>query len=168
MRRRNLAWILLPAAIVIMVVVTFVVSNYQKEMGLAQVGKGGRASVAAAAQAQSAASGTGAPAYDTFSHSLMAALAAANSMPVNNPAERRLRIALSNTLDCLAASREAWQAEVEQTWDPSVAGSESYWLTLHPSLLPRKQDGALSAAQVRDWSNAGAADWLKKALDLVE
>jgi hypothetical protein len=168
MRRRNLAWILLPAAIVTMVVVTIVVSNYQKEVGLAQPGKGGRISVAAAAQAQSAASGTGASAYDTFSHSLVAALVEANNMPVNNPAETRLRIALAKTFDCLAASREAWQAEIEQTWDPAVVGSAGYWLTLHPALLPRAHGGALSADQVREWSNIDAAYWLQKALDLVE
>jgi hypothetical protein len=165
----------LPAAIVILIVVTFVVSNCQKEMGLAEPGKGGRAAVAALAEAQSAASGVGVASYDTFSHSLMAALSAANNMPINNPADTRLRIALTKTLDCLAASREAWQTEVEaypeptaETWYPTVVGSTSYWRTLHPSLLPRAPSSALSAAQVREWSNSGAAYWLQKALALVE
>jgi hypothetical protein len=168
MGRKRLAWILLPAAIIIMVVVTVVLSSYQKEAGLVRPGKGGLAAVAAAAEAQSAASGAGAAAYDVFSKSLMAAKSEANNMAVTNPAEARLQTALINTLDCLTASREAWQAEVEGTWDPGVVGSASYWLTLHPSLLQQTQTGALSAAQVREWSNADAAGWLQKALDLVE
>ena len=158
-----------------MVVITVVLSSYQKETGLAKPGKGGLAAVAAAAEAQIAASGEGAAAYDAFSKSLMAAKSEANNMAVTNPAETRLQTALTNVLDCLMASLEAWQTEIEaypeptaQTWNPDVVGSTSYWLTLHPSLLPRAQSSALSAAQVREWSISGASFWLQKALDLVE
>jgi hypothetical protein len=168
MQRRRLAWILLPAAIVIIAVVATVLSSYQTEAGIVKPGKGGRAAVAAVAEAQSAASGTGAAAYDAFSKSLMAAKSEANNMAVTNAAETRLQTALANTLDCLMASREAWQAQIEQTWDPAAVGSAGYWLTLHPSLLPEAPEGALSAAQVRDWSDLGAAYWFQKALALVE
>jgi len=49
MKRSSRAWILLPAIIVAIVVIGLVVSNFQKEAGLAQPSKGGIAAVAAAA-----------------------------------------------------------------------------------------------------------------------
>ena len=168
MKRRRLAWIVLPAAIIIVAVLTFVLSNYQKEVGIVRPGKGGVAAAAAAAEAQSATTGSDAAAYDTFSKSLMAAESESNNMAVTNPAETRLQTALINTLDCLSASREAWQTQLDGSWDPAVYGSAEFWQTLHPSLLPNSQSGTLSAAQVRDWANADAAHWLQKALALVE
>ena len=168
MKRRRLAWIILPAAIIVVAALTFVLSNYQKEAGIVRPGKGGVAAAAAAAEAQSAASGSDAAAYDAFSKSLMAARSEANNMAVTNPAETRLQTALINTLDCLSASREAWQAELDGSWDPSAYGSAGYWQTLHPSLLPDDRGGTLTAAQVRDWANGDAARWLQKALALVE
>jgi hypothetical protein len=167
MGRRRLAWILLPAAIIIMAVVTLVVSSYQKEAGIAAPGKGGRAAVVAVAEARSAASGTGAGNYDAFSKSLAVAIVEARNMPTTNPAEARLQIALTKTLDCLSASREAWQAELEQAWDPAVDGSKGYWRTMHPA-LNEEADGQLTAEQVREWSAEGADIWLQKARDLVE
>jgi hypothetical protein len=167
MRRKRLAWIVLPAAIVILVVVTFILSNYQKELGIVGPGKGGRVAVAAAAEARSAASGTGAGGYDAFSKSLAVAMVKLRSMPITNPAETRLEIALTNALDCLSASREAWRAELDQAWDTAVDGSPGYWRTRH-SALTEQPGGPLSAAQVREWSGAGADYWLGKALDLVE
>jgi len=167
MGRRRLAWILLPAAIIILAVATFVVSNYQKEAGIAAPGKGARATVAAAAEARSAASGTGAGDYDAFSKSLAVAIVEARNMPTTNPAETRLQIDLTKTLDCLSALREAWQAELDQAWDPAVGGSPGYWRTMHPALTEQAA-GRLTAEQVRQWSAAGADYWLQKALDLVE
>jgi hypothetical protein len=168
MKRRSLAWIILPAAIILVAVLTFVLSNYQKEAGIASPGKGGVAAAAAAAEAQSAASGSDAAAYDAFSESLTVARSEANNMAVTNPADTRLRIALSDTLDCLAASREAWQAQLDGSWDPAVYGSAGFWQTLHPSLTPGGPSGTLSAAQVRDWADAAAAHYLQRALALVE
>ena len=167
MRRKRLAWIVLPAAIVILAAVTFVLSNYQKELGIASPGKAGRVAVAAAAEARSTASGTGASGYDAFSKSLAVAMVKLRSMPTTNPAETRLEIALTNALDCLSASREAWRAELDQAWDAAVDGSPGYWQTMH-SALSEQPGGPLSAARVREWSGAGADYWLGKALDLVE
>jgi hypothetical protein len=158
---------MLPAAIVIMAVATLVVSNYQKEAGIAAPGKGGRAAVAAVAEARNTASGTGAGDYDAFSESLAVAIVEAKNMAVTNPAETRLHIALANTLDCLSASREAWRAELDQAWDPAARGSQGYWRILHPALTEQTA-GPLSAEQVRQWSGASADYWLGKALDLVE
>jgi hypothetical protein len=165
------------------VVVTTVLSSYQKEAGLVEPGPGGRVTVAAAAEAYAAAAGADAAAYDAFSKSLAVAMAEADNMAVTNPAETRLRTDLANVLDCLRASREAWQAELDQDWDPAVDGSALYWQTLHPSLSkPAKaapattatpaagaaQDTPLTAAQVRTWADNSASAWLQKALDLVE
>jgi hypothetical protein len=167
MRRKRLAWIVLPAAIVILVVVALVLSNYQKELGIAGPGRGGRAAVAAVAEARSAASGTGAGDYDAFSKSLAVAMVEARNMATTNAAEARLQITLTKTLDCLSASREAWQAELDQAWDPAVGGSPGYWRALHPALTEHAA-GLLTAEQVREWSGTGADYWLGKALDLVE
>jgi hypothetical protein len=167
MRQRRLAWILLPAAIVILAVFTFVVSNYQKEAGIAAPGKGGVAAVAAVAEATTAASGAGAIAYDAFSKSLAVAIVEARNMATTNPAETRLQIDLTKTLDCLSASREAWQTEIDQSWDPAVDGSPGYWRTMHPALIERAA-GPLSSEQVREWSGASADYWLQKAVDLAE
>jgi hypothetical protein len=158
---------MLPAAIIIMAVATLVVSNYQKEAGIAAPGKGGRAAVAAVAEARNAASGTGAYDYDAFSKSLAVAMVETKNMAVTNPAETRLHNVLANALDCLSASREAWQAELDQAWDPAVRASQDYWRILHPALT-EQTTGPLSVEQVRRWSGASADYWLEKALDLVE
>jgi hypothetical protein len=176
MQRKSLAWMVVPAAMVIMVVVTLVLSNYQEEVGIARPGKGGRTAVAAAAEAREAASATGAAGYDIFSKSLAVAMVKARNMPVTNPAETRLRTALTNTIDCLSASREAWAAQLEQSWDPAVDGSPGYWRTLHPALAGEaaaaldeaRPGGPLSAEQVRRWAEAGTDHWLQKALALVD
>lgn len=154
-----------------MVVVIIVASNYQKEVGIVEPGKGGREAVAAAAEARSAAaSEVGLVGYDAFSKALVVAEVATRNMPITNAAEIRLKHALEDVLDCLRASREAWYADLEQTWDPAVQGSPRYWQTLHPGLL---LDGplpeTLDAAQVREWSagDHGAGHWLADALDLV-
>lgn len=171
MKRKSLAWMLLPVAIAVMIVAIIVVSNYQKEVGIADPGKGGRVAAAAAAEAQSAALGTGPVGYDTFSKALAVAEVEARNLAVTNPAGTRLRHLLEYLLDCLRASREAWHLELEQAWDPAVQGSYRYWLTLHPSLLPSgRPQGPLSPTQVREWSagDAGAGHWLQEALSLVD
>jgi hypothetical protein len=167
MRQRRPAWILLPAAIVILAVVAFVVSNYQKEVGIAAPGKGGVAAVAAAAEARSAALGTGSVDYEAFSNSLVVAIVEARNMATTNPAEARLQVDLRKTLDCLSALREAWQAELDQAWDPATDGSPAYWRTVHPALTEQTA-GPLSAQQVREWSSACADHWLQKAVGLAE
>jgi hypothetical protein len=157
MKRKSLAWILLPVAIAVMIVAIIVVSNYQKEVGIADPGKGGRVAAAAG--------------YDTFSKALAVAEVEARNLAVTNPAGTRLKHFLEYLLDCLRASREAWHLELEQAWDPAVQGSHRYWLTLHPSLRPSDQpQGPLSPAQVREWSagDAGAGHWLQEALRLVD
>jgi len=167
MKRKQLAWIVLPAGIVILAVATFVISSYQKEVGLGAPGKGGRVAVAALAEARSAGAAGGASGYELFSQALSVAAVSARNMPVSNPAEMRLNIAVANTLDCLHASREAWQAQLEQTWDPDVDGSPQYWQILH-SALTAPPAGPLSPEQVRTWSRAAAGYWLQKAVDLTD
>ena len=60
MQKKQLAWILFPVVIVLIAVVTVVLSNFQKETGIALPGKSGVATVAALAEAERAASGSGA------------------------------------------------------------------------------------------------------------
>ena len=147
--------------------VTLVLSNYQKEAGIAAPGKGGVPRWPPSPRRRGAASGAGAAGYDAFSKSLAVAIVEARNMAITNPAETRLQIDLVKTLDCLSAAREAWQAELDQAWDPAVDGSPGYWRTLHPALTEWAA-GPLSAEQVREWSAAGADYWLQKAVDLVE
>ncbi len=168
MRKRQLAWLLFPAIIVLIAVVTFVLSNYQEEAGIAEPGKAGVAAVAALVEAERAASGDGEAGYDLFSKALTVAAAKAYNMTTTNAAETRLLAVVANAVDCLKAGRETWQAELEQDWDPAVNGSASYWLTLHSGLQPQEQTSGLSVDQVRQWANDSAEYWLQKALALVE
>ncbi len=168
MQRKRLGWILLPTAVIAIAVVTLVVSSYQREAHIAVPGKGGVAATAAAADAWRLASGDGAAGYDAFSKTLMFAIVEARNMPLTNPAETRLQTALTNTLDCLAASREAWQqAELDHSWDPTIEGSPGYWTTLHPALTSPPVSASLAPEQVRSWSRKAADYWLQKALYLT-
>ncbi len=168
MQKKQLAWILFPVVVVLIAVLTFVLSNYQKEAGLIQPGKAGVATVAALAEAERAASGGGAAGYDVFSKALTVAAAKAYNLTTTNAAETRLQMVVANALDCLRAEREAWQAELEQDWDETVDGAAAYWRTLHPGLQPQTQASGLSPDQVRRWAGSGAASWVDKALALVQ
>ena len=168
MQKKQLAWILFPVVIVLIAVVTVVLSNFQKETGIALPGKSGVATVAALAEAERAASGSGAAGYGVFSNTLTVAAAQAYGMTTTNAAETRLQVIVANAIDCLKAGRETWQAELEQDWNPTVDGSANYWLTLHSGLRPQEQTSGLSVGQVRQWANDSAAYWLQKALALVE
>jgi hypothetical protein len=168
MQKKQLAWILFPVVIVLIAVVTLVLSNFQKEAGIAEPGKSGVAAVAALAEAERTASGSGAAGYAVFSNALTVAAAKAYNMTTTNPAETRLLTIVGSAVDCLKAGRETWQAELEQDWNPTVDGSAEYWLTLHSGLQPQEQTSGLSVAQVRRWANDSAAYWLQKALALVE
>ncbi len=167
MQNKRLAWIFLPAIIVVLAALGLVISSFQEEAGLASPGKGALVAVAAVVEAREAASGSGSTGYDEFSEALRVALIKTNNMPITNPAETRLQTALTSALDSLSAGREAWQAEVDQAWDPAFHGSTGYWRVFHPALDQMEATG-LSSDDVRRWANASADDWLKKALDLAE
>jgi hypothetical protein len=167
MQRRHWAWIFIPVAIIVLAVAGWLVSSFQKEAGIVAPGKAGVAAVAAAAEAAAAASGTGLTGYEEFSDSLRVALIETENMPVTNPAETRLEATLTNMLDCLSASREAWQIELDQSWVPALHGSATYWHTLHPALA-ENEGSSLSPAQVREWTGASANYWREKATALVE
>jgi hypothetical protein len=178
MQRRRFAWILLPAIIIVVAVLGVLLSSFQKEAGMGAPRKGGVATTAAAAEAEALAAGTGASGYDAFSKSLTVAVVAARNMPVSTAAEFRLQVALTNAFDCLAASREAWQAQLEDEWDPGLDGSADFWRMTHPALTesppgaevedPAGNAGAaLSSEQVRAWARGSADLWLQKAVDLA-
>lgn len=158
----------MPAVIILIAVATLVMSSYQKEAGIIEPGKGGRVTVAAAAEAQQDASGSGEAAYLTFAKALTVASSEADNMATTNPAETRLQTIVSNTLDCLRAEREVWGAELANDWDPAVDGSGGYWLTLHPALQTAPDGSALTTAQVRQWAHTSTQYWLQRALDLVQ
>lgn len=178
MQRKRFAWVLLPAVIIVVAVLGVLLSSFQKEAGIGAPRKGGVATTAAAAEAEALAAGAGASGYDAFSKSLAVAVVAARNMPVSTAAEFRLQVALTNAFDCLAASREAWQAQVENDWDPALDGSPDFWRTAHPALTESPPGNgvenptgdastALTSEQVRAWARSSADLWLQKAVDLA-
>ncbi|MFH0915054.1 MAG: hypothetical protein V1912_01230 [bacterium] len=161
------AWILIPAVIVAAAVIGLVVSSFQKEVGLAAPGDSGRAAVAAAAEVDRAlAAGTDSGAYAGFSTALLVATVAHKNMVAANPADTRLDHLLVSTLDCFAAVREAWQAEVDHAWDPRTHGRPEYWRALHP-FVEIFTDGTLAPADVRRLCGAEAAEFLQRAIALA-
>ena len=166
MKRSSRAWLLIPIAIAVLVVVGILVSNYQKEVGIAKPTSGGRAAVAAASVALELSSGTGVSDYTAFSDALLTAKIAHRNMPVMNPADTRLEHRLAETLDCLSAAREAWQTEIDQTWSPETHGLATFWVAMHPSV--RIAGEVLTAAGVRETSTTQAREILEQAAELAE
>jgi len=166
MKRSSRAWILLPTVIVVIAVIGIVVSNFQKEAGIVKPSPGGVAAVAAALAALGRSEGTEWMAYRAYSESLLVATVARKNAPSFNPADTRLDNLLVRTLDCLSALREAWQAELDRTWDPDVHGKPAYWSVLHPSLEISGHD-LLTSADVRDVARRRADQILDKAIDLA-
>jgi hypothetical protein len=166
MKRSSRAWVLFPAVILVAVVAVVVASNYQKEVGLAEPSKGGRAAVAAMAAAYDLSTGTGAADYQVFSEALLVAAAARNNAPAMNPSDTRLDHLLLDAYDCLAAVREAWQAEIDQSWDPEIQGASGYWNSLHPT-AQIAGDRTLTAGDVRRICGEQAGGLLEQALDLA-
>lgn len=168
MRRTSKAWLILPLAIALIAGAGLLLSNYQKEAGLIEPGKGGRAAVAAAAVAQSLlAPGGGAEGYASYSKALAVALVAHDNMAVTNAAETRLDHRLAALLDCLSAAREAWQAGLDQTWDPDTEGDPAYWRALHPGCA-FEATGPLDPETVLEVCRTEAARLLESAVRLAE
>lgn len=166
MKRSSRAWILLPVIIVLIAVIGLVVSNFQKEAGIAEPSKGGVAAVAAAAAAFDRSRGSGAAGYQEFNEALLVAAVARRNAPLLNPADTRLDNLLVRLLDSLFALREAWQTEIDQTWNPDIHGTAAYWNVLHPALdVPR--GAPLTMAEVRELCRARATEILQEAMDLA-
>lgn len=168
MKGASKAWIILPVAIALIAGIGFLLSNYQKEAGLIEPGKGGRAAVGAAAVAQGLIVPDGeADDYAAFSKALAVALVARANMAVTNPAETRLDHRLAALLDCLSAAREAWQAGLDRTWDPDIQGDPQYWRVLHPGCAI-DAEGPLTPQTVLETCRAAAARLLDGAVDLAD
>ncbi|MBN1319873.1 MAG: hypothetical protein JXA87_03435 [Thermoleophilia bacterium] len=166
MKRSGRAWILLPVVIIAAAVAGWVVSSYQKEAGLMEPNPAGVAAVAAAEAAREASAGTGADDYCTFGEALLVATVAQINMPVMNAADTRLEHMLAGAIDCLTALREAWQADVEQVWDPDIHGAAAYWTALHPALAIVAED-PLSPDEIRDICRDQAGEIIEEATDFV-
>lgn len=140
-------------------------SNYQKEMGIATPNEGGRAAVAVACAALELSRGTAPSDYEVFSDALLVAAVASRNMAVMNVADTRLEHQLAKVFDCLGAAREAWQTEVDQTWDEGTHGTAIYWQTMHPEV--GIAGDPLTAPGVRETSVARATEALEEAIRLV-
>ena len=158
---------MLPAIIAVLVVVGLLVSNYQKEVGLAEPNKGGCAAVAAATVALELATEPDGAGYAAFSDALLVATVARRNVPITNPADIRLDHELADALDCLSAGREAWQTEIDQTWDPETHGTAVYWRAMHPS-VDLSGEQAVTSAVVRRVACEQAHEILKEAAELAE
>ncbi|MBN1629660.1 MAG: hypothetical protein JW990_07850 [Thermoleophilia bacterium] len=165
MKRSNRAWLLFPIVIAGIVIVGLLVSNYQKEIGIAEPTAGGRAAVAATFAALELSRGADLDAYETFSDALLVAAVAKRNMAIINVADTRLDHQLTKVFDCLYAAREAWQAQVDRTWDDEVHGTAVYWQTMHPAI--GATGDRLTASGVRESSVARAAETLEEAARLV-
>ena len=158
---------MLPAVIVSIVIIGVLVSSFQVELGLMKPGKGERAALAAVAGARDLSSGDGAEDYAAFSQALLAATVAQKTAAPTNAADTRVDNLLAEAIDCLYALREAWQAEIESTWDPQTYGTPSYWNVLHPALRIAS-DGPLSPADVRRLGAEQATELIEQAAGLTD
>lgn len=166
MKRSSRGWILLPVTVVLIVAVVVLVTSFQKESGLSNASKGGVAAVAAASAARELASGDGPAAFAAYGDAYLTALVARNNAPAFNAADTRLDHVLLEILDCLSASREAWLAQLENTWDPSSQGLPAYWRAMHPS-LQTSGSSTLTPGDIRRISAERASLLLDQALSLA-
>jgi len=166
MKRSSRAWVLLPVVIVLIAVIGLLVSNFQKEAGIADPSRGGVAAVAAAAAAFDRAGGSGVVGYQKFNEALLVAAVARRNAPLLNPADTRLDNLLVRLMDCLFALRETWQAEIDHTWDVDTHGRATYWNVLHPALRVSADD-ALTTTELRRLCRVRAEEILREAVKLV-
>jgi hypothetical protein len=166
MNRSSRAWILLPAILIVVAVLGVVLSNFQKEAGIADTNKGGPDAVSAALIARDYSTGESRSDYSTFAEALLFATVVQRDVPLMNAADTRLSHILDQALDCLYAAREAWQADIDGAWDPSIQGAVDYWQSLHPSLdLP--SGSRPTAVDVRRLAVEQATRYLDQAIELV-
>lgn len=157
---------MVPAIIAVLIAVSFLLSNYQKELGISKPNNGGRAAVAAAAVALELSSGADVSDYAAFSDAVLVAVVARRSVPITNAADTRLDHRLAEILDCLSAAREAWQTEIDGTWNDHTHGVATYWTATHPAA--GISGDALTAADVRAMSVAEARDIIEQAAELAD
>ncbi len=166
MKRSSRAWILLPVLVIAMAVAGWVISSYQEEAGIIDAGKGSPAAVSAVLTARAYALGEKASGYETFTEALLVAEIKRRDLPVFNPVDTRISRLLTQALDCLHAAREAWQADLDAQWDPSVQGAPVYWQALHPSLAV-PDDATLTPLELRRLAVERASSILDQAIALV-
>lgn len=156
----------MPVILIVIAAIGVVISNFQKEAGIAGTNKGGPKAVSATAVARDYSLGDSESDFMTFAEALLVATTSQRELPLMSAADTRLSHVLADALDCLYATREAWQIELDQAWDPSIQGLATYWQTMHPSLdLP--SGSALTAADVRRLSTLQASQYLDRAIDLA-
>jgi hypothetical protein len=164
-RRPRRGWILIPVVIIGLAAIGFVVSSFQKEVGLAAPSASGKAAVASAAGVERVlASDEG---YQAFSSALLVADAAHTNMVVGNPADTRLDHLLNGVLDCYSALREGWEAQSDGIWDEAVQGDPRFWVTLHP-FLEFDEGTNLGPDDFIARCRSQASSLLTQAVDLAE
>jgi hypothetical protein len=157
---------MLPIIVIVIAVVGWVLSSYQKEAGIVDVSKGSPSAVSTALTARDYAQGDTTDDYRAFADALLVAEVARRNLPLLNPADTRVSHLLTLALDCLYAAREAWQADINAAWDPSVQGVPAYWQALHPALTV-PDDATLTSSDIRRLAGEQASGILKQAIDLV-
>jgi hypothetical protein len=166
MKRSSRAWILLPATLVVIALVGLVLSNFQKEAGIIGPNKGGPQAVSAALTARDYSQGQAGGDYRVFADALLVAEVSRRNLALVNAADTRVARLLVQALDCLYAAREAWQAEIDATWNPAVQGVPAYWQALHPALKVTT-NASVTPAIVRSLAGERASEFLQQAIDLV-
>ena len=153
------------AAVVLALAAAIALAAYPVELGLARPGTNARRVVVAAAEIDATLDGEAD--FVEFSEALYAALAAHRALAVYNSADNRVDHAIGKALDCYAALRESWQAELEGSWDPAIHGDPAYWRSFHTAVeLPG--DDLLGAAEVRESLRREARAHIDEVLSLVE
>jgi hypothetical protein len=166
MKRSSRAWLLLPVIVVVIAVVGWLVSSYQKEAGIIDATKGGPRAVSAALVARDYSQGQTSEDYRAYADALLVAEVARRNLPMLNPADTRVAHVLMQALDCLYAAREAWQADIDAAWDPAIQGVPTYWQALHPN-LELSARAAPTPADIRRQAGDKASEYLLQAIDLV-
>lgn len=151
---------------VLIVAAAVIVSRFAPDVGLARPGDATRAVVADVASVEAVlAEDRG---LQAVGEALRAAQASRHTCPVRNTADGRVLHLVDGALDAYSAYREAWQADLEGSWDSETLGDPVYWRASHPDLEFAPAADPLTAAQVRDVARERARELLSQALDEAE
>ena len=152
-------------AVAILVIGGIVLSNFQREAGVAEASAGSLAAVAAAEEAARVLEEG--QSYGEFEAAMRVAVVAHDRIVLFNAVDNDVRLEIGHALDCLEMARRAWQASDAGDWVEGVHDRAGLWQAVLPAMDLGEGDTRVGPSEVISSAMSGASPHLAAAREAV-